>query len=187
MPQVKTEAMDTYRPQARALLDAHDLEVLIDFKDGQKCPPWTPHVPSVKQCQKCGMVHGDHYRVTIRRVGTAVTPIRDRHPNPTPLQAISFDFWGSLRDREKDRCITDCDVVACVSADAGHPTDPVRVIAEMGVDLESHREQQCAVRIARFASRLRRFFTPEELSALAKITFRADSSPAFFRQSSRRD
>src|SRR5262249_55659534 len=117
----------------------------------------------------CGMVHGDQYRVTIRRAGTSVTVLHDRQPGPRLLHAITFDFWGSLRDTETHCRITAYDVLACVSADAGYPTDPVGVTAELGMDRDSDRDYQSAIRIARFAARLRRFFTPQELADLAEV------------------
>jgi hypothetical protein len=169
MPRVKTKAMDGYQAQAQSFLEAHHLDVLIALTEDHKCPPWTPHVPSVKGCRKCGMVHGDRYRVTIRRAGTTVTALRERHPGPKTPHAISFDFWGSLGDRETDRRVTACDVLACVSADANYPTDPDTVIADMGMHADSRRDYQSAIQIARFATRLQRFFTLEEMTDLAEV------------------
>jgi hypothetical protein len=169
MSRVKTNAMDAYHAEAAAFLDAHQLDVLITLSEDDKCPPWTPHVPSVKGCRKCGMVHGDQYRVTIRRAGTTVTALHERQPAPLTPHSISFDFWGSPRDRETHCSITAYDVLACVSADANCPTDRDNAIAEMGMDPDSHRKYQSALRIARFAARLQRFFTLDELADLAKV------------------
>jgi hypothetical protein len=115
------------------------------------------------------MVHGDQYRVTIRRAGTTVTTLHERLPRSRTPHAISFDFWGSVRDRGTDCRITPDDVLGCVSADANFPTDPDNVIAELGMDPSSRRDYQSAVQIARFVSRLQRFFTPDELKDLAAV------------------
>jgi hypothetical protein len=172
MPQVKTEApgLDRCRAKAQAFLTRFNLEVLIAYKGDSKCPPWSPDVPGLNGCRRCGAVHGDMFRVTIRRAGSAVSPLAKtdatvkRKPN-----AITFDFWGSLHDRETKRRIDQYDVLATVASDGNGPTDSAQVIEEFGMNPDSVKDLRQAAAIARFAARLQAFFTPEELTALGEI------------------
>jgi hypothetical protein len=172
MPQVKTEApgLDRYRAQAAAFLKRFDLEVLIAYKGDLKCPPWSPETPGLQGCKRCGAVHGDMYRVTIRRAGTAVSPlVKTEATTPKRKHAVTFDFWGSLQDKQQNRRIIDFDVLATVASEASCPTEVTEVLDEFGMNRDSIRDYRKAVGIARFAARLQAFFTPEEITVLGEI------------------
>jgi hypothetical protein len=171
MPQVKPEAItDAYLKQAAEFLTRFQLEILIAFKNDTRCPPWSPDVPGLQSCRRCGSVHGDHYRVTVRRKGTAVSRIdAAREAGQRKLHAVTFDFWGSLHDRENHRRISNYDVLATVASDASCPTDATEVISEFGLNPDSISDYRRALAAARFAQRLQRFFTPEEITALGEI------------------
>jgi len=168
MPQVKTEALtDTDLKLAAEFLERYALEILIAFKDDARCPPWAPPIPGLQGCRRCGWVHGDHYRVTLRRKGTAVTRMADRERYPERKHALSFDFWGSLRDQQAHRRITPFDVLASVADDVNGPTDTMKAIVELGLNPQTVTEYRSAKRIAEFNNRLHRFFAPEERLALS--------------------
>jgi len=64
-----------YEKQATDFLTRHNLTLKIAFK-GDKCPSWdTPE-----------HIHGDQYRVTIKRDDTN--------------RSLSFNFWNSFADKQ---------------------------------------------------------------------------------------
>ena len=132
--------MNQYEKQAKKFLEKHGLTLTLAHK-GDRCPPWTP--------KPCKHVHGDRYRVTLRRKSG---------------EALSFDFWGSLTEKEKGLHPTEYNVLAALGADASAPTDPDEVYEEYG-DLKPSQAQA----IARFARRLQTFFSDKELEALMEI------------------
>jgi hypothetical protein len=167
MPQVKPEAItDNAYLRAAEFLIRFQLEVLIAFKNDTRCPPWAPNVPGLQSCKRCGAVHGDHYRVTVRRKGTAVSRIDKRETDQRKPHALTFDLWGSLRDREMHKRMSAFDVLATVAADA---TTDVTEVMELRVSPVLIGDYRRALATARFAQRLQRFFTPEEITALGEI------------------
>ncbi len=145
---IRTTPMDCYKARARAFLDEHNFEILIAFRNGRRCPPNTePLVPSRLGCAKCGEPHGDCYRVTIHRLGSPASALRNRQRRKSPVRpsSISFDVWGPHNDRLNYRRITDYEVLACLSPDAASDRNTL------------------------LSRRLQRFFSPGELDDLAKI------------------
>ena len=165
MPQVKTGTLDEYRSAARGFMERHKFDVLMAFKGTLKCPPWAPPVPGLLGCRKCHQVHGDYYRVTIRRAGTNVIPLEQRKLLPQP-HALSFDFWGTVHDRDVQRRVTAFDVLATIAAEAEVPSDPVAYLAELGLDPDNHNDYRRAIACSRFAARVQKFFSPAELNDL---------------------
>lgn len=137
---------NAYTEQARAFLDRFGLEIKAAYK-GEKSPKWG------------GDIHGDHYRVTIRRIrgsdGSRVVP--------RPY-SLSFDFWGSVTMMQEGRRPSAYSILSCVSSDAHIPTNPDEVVSELG-----EMQPSQAIATAKFASRLQAFFTKEEMEALAEI------------------
>jgi len=127
-----------YEAQAERFLKRFNLTIKTAFK-GDRCPPWDNE----------RHIHGDRYRVTIRRANN---------------KSISFDFWNSLNDKEKNIKPTPYGILACISNDASSPTDPDKVAEEYGEIKPSQ-----AIRIARFAKKLQTFFSETELEELYKI------------------
>ena len=130
-----------YDKQAGEFLGRFGLK--LGIREGtSKCPPWDDH--------KQGCRHGDQYRITLHRTGGKM---------------LAFDWWGSIAMMQEGREPTPYDILACISSDANSPTDPDEVSEEFGGDVKPSQ----AIAIARFAARLQRFFTEEELEALSEI------------------
>ena len=106
---------------------------------GDKCPPWDDH----------RHIHGDRYRITIKRKAG---------------KSISLDFWNSLSDVRQGNRPTAYDVLSCISAESQSPTNPDEVAKEFGGMKPSE-----AIAVAKFATRLQRFFSNHELEQLAEI------------------
>lgn len=147
--------MSEYEAQAQKFLDKYGLTVHAAFK-GDKCPAWDEG--------RC--IHGDRYRVTIRRRYTAETcpgrPCGDCCDHRG--RSITFDFWNSHRDMQEGKRPTAYDVLACISSDATLPTDPDELMEELGLMKVSQ-----ALASVRFTKRLQAFFSDEEIEALGEI------------------
>ena len=134
--------MSEYEAQAQKFLDTYGFEIKTAFK-GDRCPPWE---------EKC--IHGDRYRVTIRRkVKILLRPA-----------SLSFDFWNSQRDMQEGKRPSPYAVLSCISSEASSPTDADEVVEEYGPMPPSK-----AKAIAASAKRFQSFFTEDELSALSEI------------------
>ena len=96
-------------------------------------------------------VHGIGYNVTVRRKSDG--------------RRLSFDFWDSKANMDEGREPTAYDILACLSADMGSPTDPDEVAKEYGPDIAPSQ----AYKIAAWARRLEVFFEEAEAQALVLI------------------
>jgi hypothetical protein len=130
--------MEHYEAQAEEFLKRHSLTLRVAFK-GCQCPPWDDD----------GHIHGDCYRVTIKRPSG---------------RSLSFDFWNSLYDAQQGKEPGPYDILACLSSDIDVPTDIDEIAAELGPMKPSR-----AIAIARFSQRLRNFFTEDEQEELTEI------------------
>lgn len=180
-----------YEIQAQSVADAIGIEVLTAFQ-GSQCPAWADgkrrdRMRTRMDCADCGTVHGDKFRVTIRRKGTKGA-------------ALHFDFWASwsdcnttagqarkmnfeerkarhivllpsqlahMADYERIKCQhkpSVYDVLCSVSSDLSMPTEADDVAEEFGDMKPSQAE-----RIARHARNLQAFFTEAERSQLAEV------------------
>lgn len=135
-----------YEGYARGIAASMGLVVKAAYK-GRKCPKWE---------SPCRHAHGDHYRVTLHFTGR-VTGHESRG-------SVSFDFWNSQRDAMEGKRPGYYDILSTVASDATMPTNPDDVTEEFG----AMRPLQ-ALAIAKFAKRLKTFFTQTELDALAEI------------------
>jgi hypothetical protein len=129
-----------YDQHARGVAQSIGLSVKIARGVLQSCPPWS---------KPCDHAHGTRYTVTL-------TNTRGEH--------LAFPFWGSMHDRALGKTPTVYDVLSCVSSDASMPTDPDRVVEELGPMKPSQ-----AVAAAEFARKLRGFFRRAELERLGEI------------------
>ena len=180
-----------YETQAQSVADKIGIEVITAFQ-GMQCPTWangkrSDRTPTRMDCADCGTVHGDKFRVTIRRKGTKGA-------------ALHFDFWASYADcyatvgqtrkwsptERKDRGLpmlpsslihdpdfkivhlrhkpSVYDVLCCVSADMRNPTEADDVAEEFGDMKPSQAE-----RIAAWARKIQSFFTEAERTQLAEV------------------
>jgi hypothetical protein len=156
--QVKTWGADqgkrnAYAEQAREFLQRFGLTIRAAFK-GDKCPPW----------EDGSCIHGDRYRVTVRRLRTKTHDLANYPFKDTTPQNISFDFWNSQAEMQAGGRPSAYTVLSMLSSEAFAPTDPDEVVREFGEMKPSQ-----AVAVARFATKLQNFFTTEELEALGEI------------------
>jgi hypothetical protein len=141
VPLVPQEPVD-YEAQAQAFLDRHGIKFRATLSD-TKIAPWDS-----------GDRERHHYRVTLSKPG----------------KRLVFDFWGSIADCEAGiQEASAYDVLSCISSDAYTPETFEDYCAEFGESIDSIKAKQGFNRVNRFAKRLRAFFTPEELEALAEI------------------
>lgn len=82
-----------YEVQGRDVARKLGLEIRAAYQ-GNQCPGWggskpttIPRYTTAMDCPECGGIHGDKYRVTIKRVGRT-----------GPGSALHFDFWASWSD-----------------------------------------------------------------------------------------
>jgi len=130
-----------------------------------------------KPIGKFGFKHGLRYRIVLSRKGKA---------------DVSFDYWGSIADREAlakrnawggltaaeaqaeakaKREPSPYSVLACISGDIHCPETFEDFCAEYGYDEDSRKAEATFRRVFEFAKELRAFFaTDEEREALAEIS-----------------
>lgn len=145
--------MSEYTIQAEEFLTKHGLKFRATHK-GDKCPPWVnPDEPQRGSCS-CGSIHGDRYRITISRPGGG---------------RLSFDFWDSYDNMRKGEEPTAYDVLACISGDAYCPEVFEDFCDEYGYGADSRKAWALFNRMQKFAGRMKKFFTEEELTALSEI------------------
>lgn len=152
-----------YEAQAEKFLNDNDLALVAAFK-GDRCPPWCGE--DGPQC-----MHGDRYRVTIRRK-IRTDRLKGSVPglNPGgPPSSVSFDFWNSLVDSQAGERPTAYDVLACISSDAYTPETFADFCGEYGYDEDSRKALKLFKRCRKFADKLNAFFAPEEVEKLAEI------------------
>lgn len=93
---------------------------------------------------------GHHYRVTLSAKGRRMT----------------FDYWDSAHNAAENKRPTVGAIVSCVSADLCTPTTFEDFCSEYGENEDSRKALQTFRRAARFADRLRAFFTEKEREEL---------------------
>lgn len=178
-----------YEKQALEVAQKIGIEVIAAYQ-GNQCPEWAgtgerlPNPYKSHGCSECGDMHGDKYRVTIKRVGKK--------------GSVSFDYWASWADCnveitgkmvgngpafkktglpyydankyfvgnvvKRKHTPSYYDILCCVSSDASGPTDPDEVVREYGNMLPSR-----AIAIAAHARKLQTFFTADELTLLTEV------------------
>lgn len=138
--------LSKYDEQAEKFLANFGLTFRAEYLD-TAAPPWGAEV------------HGDRYRVTLRRTDRTARPGR-----------ISFPYWGSASDAQAGRSPTPYDVLACLSSDIACPDTFEDFCYDFGYDEDSRAAEATYRSVARFAARLRAFFSDEaEREALSEI------------------
>lgn len=147
--------MSEYTEQANRFLEQNGIKFRATLSDS-KTPPWSEDHA------------GHHYRVTFskpRRIATV-----DAEHTVDKSKRLVFDFWGSIADAEAGRTeIEPYDVLACVSGDIHCPETFEDYCGEMDENADSIKAKQAFNRVSRFAKRLRRFFTEQEIEQLQEI------------------
>lgn len=148
--------MSEYTEQAKKFLDDISLSMrLTEYPaDMQEPPKWAEDAKPIRT-EAGPLAHGLRYRVTLSRQGK---PGR-----------IAFDFWGSINDRAKRKHPKAYDVLACISSDIYCPETFKDFCAEYGYELDSRKALATWKRCAKFAKRLRAFFSESEIEQLSEI------------------
>lgn len=182
-----------YEQQALDVAQKIGIEIKAAFQ-GEQCPEWAVQRQLAggerrdrRACSECGTVHGDKYRVTIKRSGRNGAGA-----------SISFDYWASWADCNveitgpmvgsalafkkagldtysshkyhvgdivrKQHKPSVYSILTCVSSDLNNPTDADAVHAEFGEMKPSQAEA-----IAAHARKLQAFFTEEERELLSEV------------------
>jgi len=167
--------MSEFQKQAERFLSDNGLKFRATAypEDMQTAPKWAKDDKGINT--RVGRLsHGIRYRITISRNGS---PGR-----------LTFDFWGSISDREAielarlpefqdrkarkaalDARPTAYDVLACISSVATCPDTFRDFCADYGYDNDSLTALRTFKRCRAFAKRMRAFFTDQELEQLAEI------------------
>ncbi len=136
-----------YHTQADAFLAKHGIKCRISLSN-TKDAGWQPS--------------GNHYRVTLSRGAIPAWKAANQCG-----KRLTFDFWGSLNDKEKGVAPHAYDVLACLSSEINCPETYADFCSEYGY--QDRDEYKAYKRLARFAGRLRAFFTNAEREELAEI------------------
>lgn len=152
-----------YDKQAQEFLDKFGIQFKATLSD-TKDPDW-----------KRGEDHGHHYRITLKRGGagqytTAQWNKLCESEKKRALGRLSFDFWGSIADREAGiKTEKAYSVLACISSDVFCPDTFKEFCSEYGYEEDSISALQTFRRCSSFSRRIRAFFTEAEIEALQEI------------------
>lgn len=128
-----------------------------EFLRKQNMPIYTP----------CGVCHGEG------EVPDLEAPKHGNHYHITLSQGrqrrLSFDFWGSIRDKEDGKHPTAYDVISCISGDLHTPVTFDDFCAEYGYSTDSRETLATWERCLTFSRRLKAFFTSEKRAELSEI------------------
>lgn len=178
-----------YEVQGRDVARKLGIEIKCAFQ-GNQCPEWSGRSKPTwahNACAECGDIHGDKFRVTIKRTGRT-----------GPGSSFSFDFWASWSDcyatvAELERMTVlqrkakgapqygwqsehgshvvklkhtpnEYDILSCVGSDVNGYTDADEVYHEFGEMPPSRAEA-----IAAHTRKLQAFFTEAERTILAEV------------------
>ena len=132
--------------QAEEFLERHGIKARITLSNS-KPAPWVPA--------------GNHYRVTLY-AGVSLT-------YDNPLRRLVFDFWGSAHDADEHKHPSIYQILSCIGSDIHTPDTFEDYCAEYGESADSLKALQTFRKCARFARRMREFFTESERKELAEI------------------
>jgi hypothetical protein len=129
-----------YDKQAQDFLEANKLRFAARRRPDGSPPPWAT----------ANSQYGFHYKVTIARKNGG---------------SISFSFWDSVANKQNRKSLTAYDVLSCLACDINCPETFKDFCDEFGLDSSESDFRRCN----KFAVRLRKFFTKEEISQLEDI------------------
>lgn len=141
----RTMNATNYQQQAIDFLKKHNISMTIELADTQKAPAWA----------KEGEVYGNRYWIRLFK-GLAG-------------RTMTFDFWGSLSDKQAEVNPSEYDVLACCAGDVHCPETFKGFCAEYGLNEDSIRDNQAFRRCDKHARQLRAFFSQSEIQALSEI------------------
>lgn len=148
--------MSKYDEQAAEFLSKNGMRFRA-VRHGGKCPAWAGEGERMRgDCPECHTIHGDFHRVTIWREAGG--------------PRLAFDFWGSQADAAAGVALTAYSVLACISGDIYTPDTFEEFCSEYGYDADSRKALSTFKRCARFADRMRAFFSEAEQRELSEIS-----------------
>ena len=113
--------------------------ITFEHKKGNNKASWEPS--------------GQNYSVTLQQNGKHVT----------------FDFWGSIHDKEDGIDLDAYSVLSCISFDLFCPDEFEDFCGEFGYDTDSRKALKTFHKCASFAAQLQAFFTEEQIEDLQEI------------------
>jgi len=150
--------MDNYEAKAASFLKRHNMKLEIRTVE-DRCPDWGVTSKSEYACPNCGSVHGNRYRITIRR--------KDPEKYPSRPKIISFYFWGSYNDKLQGNRPTAYDVLA--SLDPYIPDNFVDFVEYFGYTNDLRAAEKIFVSANKLCKRLHKFFTDKQMEELTEI------------------
>ena len=144
--------MSAYEAQAVEFLAKNGMVFKAALQGGSKAPPWAGE----------GSDHGDHYRVTIKRMWGFARSHGGYGPG-----SITFDFWNSISERGQP--LTPYSVLACISGDIYCPETFAAFCSDYGYEEDSRKAEQTFKAADKFGRKLRAFFSDEEREELSEI------------------
>lgn len=180
--------LSKYEENAIRIANEIGIEIKSCYQGGQ-CPEWSsPNPEGRRYCEDCSNVHGDKYRITIKRKGAR-----------GQAASLSFDYWASwascnktVRElramkhsdiqklglaltsgllHEHDNKVvkirhkpSDYDILACISGDMFGSTNPDEIYEEFGAMKPSQ-----TLRIAEHNRKVQAFFTEDEKQKIANV------------------
>jgi hypothetical protein len=134
--------MNQYHQQAEKFLNDFGIKCRI-VKSNTKDANWQPS--------------GDHYKITLWR------KLANKN------KRISFDFWGSLNDKEKGIALHPYSVLACISGEVYCSDSFADFCAEFGYDIDSISVKKTFKDCVKMSKKLQGFFNDKEIKALQEI------------------
>jgi len=138
------QELSDYDKQAQVFLDKFGLKVTFNLMDCDN-PSWDKENSH------------NHYRITITR-------------KDTPKQKLTFQWWDSIHNTEKNEQPTAYDALSTLASDSTEYSNSFEEFCgEMGYDTDSITASKTWKAYSKLASRINDFFTDEEMEDLREI------------------
>lgn len=138
--------MTEYNKQAQDFLKKFNLKFSATYLSHESNPLWNE----------------DHYRpkyrIRISRIQTTRKP-----------RSLTFIFWDSIAHDQEGKRPTAYDALSCLSSDQYCPDNFEAFCSEYGYSDDSIKAMKLFKACDKFAKRIRRFFTNQELEELSEI------------------
>lgn len=182
--------LSAYEKNALRIAEEISIEIRTCYQGGQ-CPEWGASRDARRDrhaCEDCGGVHGDKYRVTIKRKGkgpgapnlsfdywaswaSCNKTVRElRAMKHSEIRELGIALYGSLLHEHDSKTVkvkhkpSYYDILACLSFEVFGSTDPDAIYEEFGEMKPSQ-----ALRIAEHNRKVQAFFTEAERLKIADV------------------
>lgn len=133
-----------YHEQAHNFLYDTNSRLIIRLAIPQKCPLWA-------NCSGGKHLHGKHYSIILK----------------SPRDIYTFDFWGSIKDKQDNKIPSAYDVLACLSVYEFLDFDDF--CANYGYNNDSIKAHKIYLAVLKEQEHLKALYTGEELEQLNEI------------------